>query len=234
MSVLTLLVSVGIAARTIRQRWQELPPPRWQMRLQEALCTPVFCVGFLQRWMRRSLERNPIGWLGQRNWTGRLVTWGWLAVVVSIYTLAFTDTVTSRYFTDLQHLMAWLLLVSLAATAAGSFRRERENGVLELLLVSPLSERQILGGRLRGLWGQFFPALALLLGVWLYLEILVEHRSDSIGLGFYAISFLTLPVIGLYYSLRQENFMSAFLLTAGLGLLLPMLVQWRWSCSSGK
>jgi len=34
-------------------------------------------------WMLRKLERNPIGWLEQRTWTGRLVTWGWFAVIMS-------------------------------------------------------------------------------------------------------------------------------------------------------
>ncbi len=225
LSALALLAAVAFAARAVRQRWQELPPPFWQARLQAVLCTPVFWVAFLHRWMRRKLERNPIGWLGQRSWSGRLVTWGWLAVVISVYSLALTDTVSSRYFAGLQHSIAWLLLVSLAATAAGSFRRERENGVLELLLVSPLLEGQILGGRLRGLWGQFLPAMGLLLGVWFYLEFLVEGRGGSVGVGFFAVSFLTLPVVGLYYSLRQENFLSAFLFTVVMGLLAPVLVQ---------
>ena len=40
---------------------------------------------FFRRWMRRKLERNPIGWLEQRTWSGRLVTWGWFAVLISIY-----------------------------------------------------------------------------------------------------------------------------------------------------
>ena len=41
---------------------------------------------------------------------------------------------------------------------SGSFRRERETGVLELLLVAPLSTHQIVWGRLRAIWGQFAPA----------------------------------------------------------------------------
>ena len=82
---------------------------------------------FFRRWMRRKLERNPIGWLEQRTWSGRLVTWGWFAVLISIYSTMLTDR---HFFEDangLQELMAWLLAGSMALSAAGSFRRERRN-----------------------------------------------------------------------------------------------------------
>ena len=69
---------------------------------------------------------------------------------------------------SIQSFMGWLLAISMAASAAGSFRRERETGVLELLLVSPLTTRQIISGRLFGLWGQFLPSIVTLLGIWAY------------------------------------------------------------------
>jgi len=56
----------------------------------------------------------------------------------------------------------------MAGSAAGSFRRERDTGVLELLLVAPLRESQLIGGRLRALWGRFLPSIILLCGVWIY------------------------------------------------------------------
>ncbi len=40
--------------------------------------------------------------------------------------------------------------------------------MLELLLVSPLGENQIIAGRLGGLWTQFVPTAGLLLGIWAY------------------------------------------------------------------
>ena len=51
-----------------------------------------------------------------------------------------------------------LLMGGVAMAAAGSFRRKRENGVLELLLVSPMGVWEIIAGRLRTLWNKFFPA----------------------------------------------------------------------------
>jgi ABC-type Na+ efflux pump permease subunit len=172
--------------------------------------------------MRRKLEKNPVGWLEQRTWSGRLVTWGWFAVMISLYSAALNGPNVTRWLSELQKFMAWLLLGVMTVSAAGSFQRERETGVLELLLVSPLSVGQIIGGRLRGLWGQYFPALILLLGVWTYLAgLFPEPERDWGMIQFYCSAFLALPVIGLYCSLRRRNFISAFLFTVFLGLAVP-------------
>src|SRR5207245_789652 len=68
---------------------------------------------------------------------------------------------------------------------------------LELLLVSPVGEAEILFGRLRGLWGQFFPSFAILLGIWMYFSALFSSPDDN-AISFYGMSFFTIPVIGLY------------------------------------
>lgn len=221
-SLLALTSVILLAARNIRRGWQEEPPSARQIWWQRTFCTPVYWQSFFRRWMRRKLERNPIGWLQQRTWSGRLVTWSWLAILVSFYSFAVADQRFFRgFFGVLQAVMGWLLVGSMALSAAGSFRRERESGVLELLLVAPLSVGQIMGGRLRGLWGQFFLAMALLLAVWLYLATVFgdfETRSWM----YFATTYLTLPVIGLYFSLRRANFISALLWTLAVGVFLPL------------
>ena len=220
LAVLTLVV-LAAGART-RRSWREEPPPRWQVWLERIFCTPVLWRVFYEGWMRRKLEHNPIGWLEQRTWSGRLVTWGWVAVLISVYTTVLTDR---RFFwasNTIQEFIAFLVACSLAASAAGSFRRERETGVLELLLVSPLGETQILSGRLRGLWGQFLPAAVLLLAVWMYSSRFLPNPSGTGVLVFYAMTFLTLPVFGLYYSLRCRNFLPAFIFTISVGMLMPL------------
>jgi ABC-type transport system involved in multi-copper enzyme maturation permease subunit len=221
-SLLALFLAVLVAGARTRRSWQQEPPPRWLVRLERVFCTPMLWRSFFHRWMRRKLEHNPVGWLEQRTWSGRLVTWGWLAVLVSVYSTILTDRVFLWKANAFQELMAWLLAGSMAASAAGSFRRERETGVLELLLVSPLGEGQIISGRLRGLWGQFLPAAVLLLAVWLYCSTFLPNGSEVGVLFFYAATFLSVPVFGLYYSLRCRNFLAAFLFTIAVGLLLPL------------
>ena len=224
-SLLGLLMVIRLAGAKTRRIWQEPPPSRQQIWLQQTFCTPVVWISFFRRWMKRKLEANPIGWLEQRTWSGRLITWGWFAVIVSIYSAVLTDPGFFQRTTVPQNLMAWLLVLSMAISTAGSFRRERESGVLELLLVSPVGERTIISGRLRGLWSQFLPAFGLLLAVWYYLAKISLTRGDAGGaLLFYAATFLCLPVIGLYFSLRCRAFMTALLAALAAGFILPAIV----------
>jgi ABC-type transport system involved in multi-copper enzyme maturation permease subunit len=224
LSVFALFLVILMAGRKTRRVWQEGPPSEFQVWLQKTFCTPIIWRAFFKRWLRSRLLRNPIGWLEQRTWSGRLVTWGWFAVVVSVYSAIFTDRNFFRGYSGMQIAMGWLMAGSIAITAAGSFRRERESGVMELLLVSPLSEERIVWGRLRGLWGQFLPAAILFLGVWLYFASWTPDAGDSNAAWFFGITFIALPVTGLYYSLRCTNFITAFLATLAVGLLIPTVL----------
>lgn len=225
-SLVTLAGAILLAAWRIRRTWRDEPPPVWVRWWQRRFCTPVVGVGFFRRWMRWKLQRNPIGWLEQRTWQGRLVTWSWFAIIISIYSAVLTDPFYFHRSSSFQILLSWLLMGSIASSAAGSFRRERETGVLELFLVAPLTTGQIIEGRLRGLWGQFLPAVGILLGIWFYFVGLFKQWEDLRWIWYFAITFLALPVIGLYFSLRCRNFLSAFLLALSLGLGVPAVLGW--------
>jgi ABC-type transport system involved in multi-copper enzyme maturation permease subunit len=223
-SLLILAGAIALAGAKTQRVWQEGPPSQRQLWWEATFCRPILWVGFFRRWLRWKLETNPVGWLGQRTWSGRLVTWGWFAVIVSLYSAVLTDRDFFRGYSAMQRTIGWLLAVTIGLSAAGSFQRERETRVLELLLVSPLGERAIIWGRLRGLWGQFLPAMALLLGIWLYFSSIFESTTDVGIILFHAATFLALPVTGLYFSLRCRGFISAFLWTLAVGLLLPLAV----------
>jgi ABC-type transport system involved in multi-copper enzyme maturation permease subunit len=223
LSLFFLFLVIQLASWRLRSVWQEPPPSPAQLWLEEVLCAPFIGASFLRWWMRRKLDINPIGWLEQRSWSGRIVMWGWLAVMVSLYSTLLTGRASFYVIYSLQNFMAWLLLTGLAASAAGSFQRERESGVMELLLVSPISEAKIIWGRVRGLWGQFLPAMVLLLATWFYLNRWLPERFNRFAwLQFFCVGFLTLPVIGLYHSLRRKSFISAFLMTLFTGLCVPL------------
>ena len=228
-AVLLLMAAVLGAAWNLRRSWQEEPPSAGRVWLEQKLCEPVIGVKFFHRWLRRKLEHNPIGWLEQRTWSGRIVTWAWLAVMVSFYSVVFSAQYAFRLLEGVQLLMAWALMGIMAASAAGSFQRERESRVLELLLVSPMSVGQIISGRLRGLWGQFLPAMVLLVALWIYLgESLLQH-NDMRGVPFFCGAFITVPLIGLYYSLKRKHFITAFLSTLLMGLVIPYVLKWMIS-----
>jgi len=238
-SLFALFLAVLFAARRVRRSWQEEPPSLRVQQIERIFCQPVIWVSLLKRWMLWKLERNPIGWLEQRRWSGRLVTWIWFAIIVSVQTTAMTDNAFFRGYAVWETFLAWLLTVSIAASAAGSFRRERETGVLELLLVSPLTSGQIIGGRLRGLWGQFLPSIVLLLGVWIHFATILPYQNASLSpVRFFAVTYLVLPVIGLYFSVSCRHFIQAFLLTlstvvAGPVLAIAVLRFVWWSATDG-
>ena len=234
--VLTFLLVIGmvwLATRIIRRHWREAVRSPRAEQLEKQFCRPVFGGSFLRTWLRRSLEHNPIGWLGRRSWSGRLVGWAWLALIVCVYAYTFTAmTFFMTEFNNLQFALAVLLLLSLTATAAGSFRSERETGVLELLLVTPLSERQIIAGRLRGIWGQFLPSVVLMAGIWIFAAgIFNANPSYRVELtnGWNALwmlsSLVALPIIGLRNSLAFSSYIGAFVATLVLGQFVPVLAM---------
>jgi ABC-type transport system involved in multi-copper enzyme maturation permease subunit len=213
------------SARIVQRTWQENPASPLVLWLKEKLFKPVMFRKQLRGWLRWQLQHNPIGWLEQRNWSGRLVVWSWLAIVVCIYSSLFSNlSLYQRAFHGLQNFLATLLAGSMAISAAGSFRRERETGVLELILVSPLREDQIILNRLWGLWGQFLPSIALLCGVWLYLATFLSEVTELPSVLSCLVTFATLPVVGLYFSLAKTNFVVSLIWTLTLQLVVPTVL----------
>lgn len=230
-SLIGLLAAVLLAARSIRKRWQEEPPSAAQQRFHHTFCTPRVGRGFYRWWLQRKLRRNPIGWLDQRTWQARVIMWTWLAVLVSIYSSVLASGVSFvREFDVWQRGLSLLLLLTMAGTSAASFHRERESGVLELLLVSPLSVGSVLWGRLRGLWAQFMPSFVLVVVVWLYMnaavgDFVLRRGSvpfETLRCATFALAYFCVPVIGLYFSLRLKHFLSAFAWTLVAALLVPI------------
>src|SRR4030095_16411215 len=93
----------------------------------------------------------------------------WLAILIALFTWSLDNLGYGFGLRAVGTIVPWLLMLSIALGAAGSFRRERELGMMELLLVTPLRVGQIVSGRVRGLWGQFLPGVLLLIGIWLFL-----------------------------------------------------------------
>jgi len=167
-SIIAFAVIALLASWRVRQTWRLEPPSLRQVQLQRLFCAPRFWKSIFRSKMSRLLTRNPIGWLQQYSWSARLVKWGWCLGIVVLECVLITDHSLSNVW-DGQYLLAALLIVGVAFIASGSFREECQTGAMELLLVTPLKVRQILGGRIRGVWGQFLPATAVLALAWLWL-----------------------------------------------------------------
>ena len=232
--LLGMLVLIALAAWNVSRVWHEGPPSARAQRIQQRFCSPVFFQKVFQRWMRWEINHNPIGWLQQRTWSARLVTWIWFAVFACIYSSLLANLWTyQNWFHGIQILLASALVLSVAIGSASSFRRERETGLLELLVVSPLREWQIIAGRLRGVWEQFLPAIVLLLTLWVFCAGILAHElNEWPSVLFYASTLITLPVIGLYNSLARPSFTSAFFGTLLLGVALPVILSRFEECAA--
>ena len=225
--------TIWIAAWHVARTWRETPASRRQILWLQFFCAPRFWRAVFRGKMTRLLDRNPIGWLQQCAWSARLARWGWcLALTVLEYKLVTDPNLT--YLWTGQFFLAILLLLAVAFSASNSFRQERESGLMELLLVTPVKKWQIIAGRVRGLWGQFFPAALVLVAAWLYLAkdgaLFTSTRYDQVSWAFArflwisAGTYLALPLIGLYFSLKPMHFVTCWALTCGCGILLPWFV----------
>ncbi len=223
-SLLVFLLVIFFAAFRLKKSWQESAPSPRQLWLQKTFCTPRFWLNTFQRRNQGRLSRNPVGWLQQYSWSSRLSKWGWCFVII-----AFISWLIGSNFTLLHQgctVLNYGLLASMAFSAVGSFQREKQNGALELLLVTPLRENQIIWGRLWGIWGQFLPAFFILI-----LSVVAapnHYYANYIGLNrtdfeiFPAVrDFIIVPVVGLYLALRIKSFLAAWFLTCVLTLIFP-------------
>ena len=152
LSLLTAALTAWRAGRvwqdkvlSIRERW-----------LVSVFLSLRFWKGRFRRQMGRSLDRNPVGWLHQYSWTGRLTKWGWALFLVFAQLWAIMEYYS---FIEREVIIFLILLAGVAFSAANSFREEKQSGAFELLLVTPIRERQLSWGRYRGIVGQFMPAL---------------------------------------------------------------------------
>lgn len=231
-AVALALLVLWLAARRIRRAWQEEPPGRHQVWWLRVFCTPQVWRGLFRRHMARALERNPIGWLQQYSWSGRLTKWGWCLGLVLVECGLFVGSAWGLYL-ELQKPLGCALALGIALSAASSFRKERQTGALELILVTPLRVRQVILGRLAGLWSQFLPSVLILISIWLYM---IESRqyiwrgwfggtpTESLFPVWLAGTYLTLPVVGLLCSLGPRPVVVNWLQAAAVGLLGPVLL----------
>jgi ABC-type transport system involved in cytochrome c biogenesis permease component len=228
-----LWLMAWLAGRNLGRDWLETPRSRWQSWLHDFFCTPVVWHSFHHRWLRRKLEGNPIAWVELRSWQRRTLDWVWLGACLFIpLVLLGLGHEADLDFLPPELAFAVVPLLGLALSAAASLRRERENGVLELLLITPRNEAQIIGGRLRGLWWRFGPGLLIwciaFACLWANREDLPREFREFCpptwaSPGAMLVGFAAFPVIGLYFSLARRTFQGALLCTLAWSVLPPLL-----------
>ena len=184
---------------------------------RSALAVPFMLREELRNASRRQLSRNPIGWLHSRTTGARLTKWLWA--------LGAACGGSYMYHARIGGVVNLSLAMGagMAFAAAGSFHRERDLGVMELILVSPLSVAQIVWGRMRGLWMQFLPAIVAVAAVKSTYALRYFQFEFTILL-YMAGIYLAMAPIGLYFSLAAKNIVTAWIQTIFLALGAPFIV----------
>jgi ABC-type transport system involved in multi-copper enzyme maturation permease subunit len=178
---------------------------------------------------RRWLFENPARWLfAYANFAG-LIRWGWGAFVVLTGTLALVvgGPGEGSDWSVLVAAQPMLMAIGTSLAAAASFRREIEEGTLELLLVTGLPARKLVAGRIGQLWSDSWPAVllsGLLLAAMLVGGSANGFAGDALVLWLAgAVSVFGAVPIGVRYAVRRLSPLHGWLwtnLTTGFPPLL--------------
>jgi hypothetical protein len=207
-------------AQRLEKTWQDESVGAQQPEWVKVFSESRFWREFFHWDTSRTLDRNPMAWLQEYSWTARLTKWAWFLgfCFVGLLLLCGGDLLGG------QPAAAALLTLGIAFSAAGSFRRERRDGLLELLLVTPLSTWRVLGGRVWGIFCHYFPAVMALAVCWIgnhYLN--PKLYKDLHDLPFAnVLVFLSLLAVGLFLSLGRLNTLLAWVLTWLLAFVVPV------------
>lgn len=225
--------AVRFAAVGLAKTWslETSPPPPGRMRRAAAALTQP---QFGQDWHRRRrtvlLNRSPVAWLHGGTWSARTGRYLWGALAAVVLVIAWEAYPDSRSVASALRFALVPIVIAVAFSASASLRKERETGALELLLVTPLTPRDILLGRLRGLWGTFGVALGLLtvaLIIGLAGDFSRNDNRDITGssLLFQIAALWTAPlgvaVLGLGFGLRWTGFLAAWYRALAAWYLIP-------------
>jgi ABC-type transport system involved in multi-copper enzyme maturation permease subunit len=210
------------AARQLKPLWEKqeatFAAPAW---LRE-LVNPQRAASMFTWDTRQARNQNPIAWLQEYTPTARLAKWGWCLLVLAVEILVISSSFLISHDRGLQFGLGTILTLGLSLTAANSFRAERLNGAIELLLVTPIPPWKLILGRLWGAWVHFFPAVSILFLMWLGTASVLKSRSEFSFL--LLSSYLFVPAIGLYLSMFPWNILVAWGAVFAIGVLLPFCV----------
>jgi len=202
-----------------RMPWQRASAPAGRFRTRAAL-----------------LEVNPFLWRVARLGRKRLLVWFILAILTllwSRYARWFSFSLWDPGMDFLLLVPAGLILKCwLAAEASRTISEDRRNGGLELLLSTPLHEKEIVRGQLLALWRQFGPPTAAVLLANLIFLIVEMRRWDGedrgiyMGLhlflgGFLVADMMALSWVGMWLGLINRKPNRAALLALTRILVLP-------------
>jgi ABC-type transport system involved in multi-copper enzyme maturation permease subunit len=165
------LLLLGVTSFLIRRTWQDRPPQRFKTKFQPSRKSAE------ARRIHRSrfLDRNPVMWLVLKERSLDLAPWGLALAAVAAFgaMLTYAPSVMWMAWNSICGVLVLVLYVWTAAQAPRMLIEARRSGLLDLVLSSPLTVREIV----RGHW----LALARLLGWPALLLVLAQVAGTTLA-----------------------------------------------------
>lgn len=244
-TLLSLSVAALVAASLILPHvWQERKKALSVDRREAKMRLLRFGKPALRRVLRAKwISSNPFYWLASRDRLPRMIGWVLFGSMMALWLCLFAGLFIApppANFEAFGGILAITFALNLifkylvAMEASRRLNEDRHSGALELLLVTPLSERQILAGQKRALLQHFRVPLAVLLfakGALLWV-LFGPNPMKLHGIGSYGIMFAgsmlmllfdfqALGWMGMWQGLRSKSHQRAILATLAL-IILPL------------
>ncbi len=187
---------------------------------------PAGLVARHRRWRLGVLARNPLEWLARRTPRRALMRWFWLGAAGLLWAqMAISMNWMSSYGTGLSwNVFPWILMAAAIWSTATALREERRTGTLEMILVTGLTESQIVRSVLRTTRQTYLPAALLGAAVGQYLGTLGYEQDSQPFLWSALAAAWALPGIGLACSLLTRSLAGSLVLTLLVSWGLPLLL----------
>lgn len=187
---------------------------------------PAGLVARHRRWRLGVLARNPLEWLARRTPQRALMRWFWLGAAGLVWAqMAMSMSWMSNYGSGLSwNVFPWILTAAAVWSTATALREERRTGTLEMILVTGLTESQIVRSVLRTTRQTYLPAALLGAVVGQYLGALGYERDSQPFLWSAVAAAWALPGIGMASSLLTRSLAGSLILTLLVSWGLPLLL----------
>ena len=171
---------LGLACVFLRRTWQDKADERQSAPRKWLRWWRYGGSRYRESLRRKLIPLNPVLWLACRERWQRLMLWiitGLMVVAFAAYLITFDHTGPWYWWTYASEALLLALYVTVASQAGRFFMETRRSGLMELILATSLSEKQILQGQWRALIRLFGPALILFLAIHAGGRFLVEQES---------------------------------------------------------
>ena len=239
------IIDLALAAAILPRVWQEKGESRDVSKGGSLWRQMRFGTVRRRRVLAALLAVNPFRWLAVRDRISRISFWI-AAGVVAPFWVAFlhalmanprnrtTQMVSSEILTFITFGFSLTLKCLVASESSRRLNDDRRSGALELMLVTPLSERKIVAGQQRAIWDIFLVPMALLAGLFVILGIIYARLMTMIpdhdifvmivvgNVVVLAADIFAMGWVGAWMGLRTRNHQRAVIAT----LLRILVIPW--------